>query len=134
MGKSLRVIVEAGSAQFLDSIRFAAPPTGSNRWQPPKAPAVNRSAVINANHYGSQCPQTSLSGPNRPSILASEDCLFLNVYSPAGAKDLPVLIYIHGMIEVPNANDFLVLIMPRRRLWLGQCFQHRSFRHDCDKP
>ncbi len=25
-----------------------------------------------------------------------EDCLFLNVYRPPGAKDLPVLVWIHG--------------------------------------
>lgn len=58
---------------------------------------MNRTSVIPADHYGSQCPQTSLSGPKRPSTLASEDCLFLDVYSPAHAKDLPVLIYIHGI-------------------------------------
>ena len=29
-------------------------------------------------------------------FIGSEDCLFLNVYAPSDAKDLPVMIWIHG--------------------------------------
>lgn len=29
-------------------------------------------------------------------IMGSEDCLFLNVYGPRDAKDLPVMVWIHG--------------------------------------
>lgn len=80
------------------SIRFAAPPTGQLRWQRPEAPSVNRTTVL-ANAYGPTCYQI---GPNPPSnsssstSTASEDCLFLNVQSPANASNLPVLVWIHG--------------------------------------
>lgn len=75
-------------------IRFAAPPTGSLRWQAPQPPVYNRSQNIQASKFASQCPQSSFASPDLPNengTFASEDCLFLNVYSPAGAKDLPVL-------------------------------------------
>ncbi|KAH4935915.1 carboxylic ester hydrolase [Parastagonospora nodorum] len=79
-------------------IRFAAPPTGERRWQRPGAPSINRT-TISADAYGSMCPQVG-PAPGLPSSssssMESEDCLFLNVQSPANASNLPVLIYIHG--------------------------------------
>ncbi|KAG9185806.1 hypothetical protein G6011_07137 [Alternaria panax] len=82
-------------------IRFAAPPTGSLRWQRPQAPSVNRTSTVSADTYGPQCPQIGFSGmPNVQSGAAtpqtSEDCLFLNIQSPANATGLPVLVWIHG--------------------------------------
>ncbi|KAI4632095.1 uncharacterized protein J4E87_001566 [Alternaria ethzedia] len=83
-------------------IRFAASPTGSLRWQRPQAPAVNRTSPIAADTYGSQCPQIGQSNgmpsapPDPDSPPLSEDCLFLNVQSPANATNLPVLVWIHG--------------------------------------
>ncbi|KAL1792518.1 hypothetical protein ACET3X_009025 [Alternaria dauci] len=82
-------------------IRFAAPPTGTLRWQPPQTPSVNRTSTISADAYGPQCQQVGFNGqPSLPSggvtIPTSEDCLFLNVQSPANASDLPVLVWIHG--------------------------------------
>jgi len=81
-------------------IRFAAPPTGSNRWQAPQPPAVNRSSVIQANSFGNICPQNQ-PGTTTPIPLnqtgSGEDCLFLNVYAPSNATGpLPVLVWIHG--------------------------------------
>ncbi|KAK6005765.1 hypothetical protein QM012_007407 [Aureobasidium pullulans] len=75
-------------------IRFAAPPVGSLRWQEPQPPAENRSQVIQANSFAPQCPQSSDS-PGK-GTLSTEDCLFLNVYAPPNAKNLPVLVWIHG--------------------------------------
>lgn len=86
-------------ADFLNSysIRFAAPPIGNLRWQAPQPPLIRRDTVRNASSFGAQCPQSQLGGyENVPSAPGSEDCLFLNVYSPPNAKDLPVLIWIHG--------------------------------------
>ncbi|KAF2680775.1 carboxylesterase type B [Lentithecium fluviatile CBS 122367] len=99
-------------------IRFAAPPIGKLRWQAPVPPTTNRSATISAASFGSMCPQSSNAGSNfgtdtRPS---SEDCLFLNVYAPQNASNLPVLVWIHGggygvgdgtqdMSNIINAND-----------------------------
>ncbi|KAK1752869.1 Alpha/Beta hydrolase protein [Echria macrotheca] len=79
-------------------IRYAAPP---KRWQLPEAPVVNRTAVIQATDDPPRCPQ-SLPGPMpanfnfETNILGSEDCLFLNVFSPKNATKLPVVVWIHG--------------------------------------
>ena len=80
------------------SVRYAAPPVGKLRWQAPQVPAVNRSHVIQANAQPPLCPQSGaaktpdiygfLSGPG------DEDCLFLNVYAPPGARNLPVFFWI----------------------------------------
>jgi carboxylesterase type B len=82
----------------MHSIRFAAPPIEELRWQRPEAPAVNRSATIEAGKYGPRCYQigASPSTSSGDSSDVSEDCLFLNVQSPANATSLPVLVWIHG--------------------------------------
>lgn len=76
-------------------IPYAAPPVGNLRWYPPQPPAPF-TGTFQATQFGSSCPQgTSQFG--RPST--SEDCLFLNVYVPAGAtaaSRLPVMVWIHG--------------------------------------
>ncbi|KAN0106631.1 alpha/beta-hydrolase [Hyaloscypha variabilis] len=80
-------------------VRYAAPPIGQLRWQAPQAPAVNRSTVIIASTFSPICPNSPLSlGPfgSAGQILGDEDCLFLNVYAPTNAANLPVLVYIHG--------------------------------------
>ena len=77
-------------------IRFAAPPLGEYRWQAPYPPAQNRSNVIDASDYGPICPQTSNGGGSLPASYGDEDCLFLNVWAPEGAENLPVYVWIHG--------------------------------------
>jgi para-nitrobenzyl esterase len=72
-------------------IPFAKPPTGDLRWKPPQPPA-SWQGTRSASSFGSYCPQT-------PGFLGgNEDCLYLNVYAPAGAtkKNLPVMVWIHG--------------------------------------
>jgi para-nitrobenzyl esterase len=64
---------------------FAAPPIGDLRWQAPK-PAAKWSEVRAANAFSATCAQ-------------AEDCLYLNIYEPADAKNgakLPVMVWIHG--------------------------------------
>ncbi|KAI1770660.1 alpha/beta-hydrolase [Hypoxylon cercidicola] len=89
-------------------IRYAAPPVGKLRWQRPHPPAHNRSQVIPAIEYGSQCPQTrdATPGPFVPAPSGSEDCLFLNVVAPASKKGLPVLFWIHGGGYGLNSGSF----------------------------
>jgi acetyl esterase/lipase len=81
------------------SIRYAAAPTGSLRWQAPRTPPVNRTVVV-ADTLGPRCAQGLNSGTLVPfgDFPGEEDCLFVNVYSPAtaGRRPLPVLVYIHG--------------------------------------
>lgn len=75
-------------------IPFAAPPLGEARWAPPGAvpawPGV-RPAV----QFAPPCPQRDATG----AVTGAEDCLFLNVWTPADATTasrLPVLFFIHG--------------------------------------
>jgi para-nitrobenzyl esterase len=72
-------------------IPFAAPPVGDLRWKPPQAPA-KWSGERPASQFGAQCMQATRPG----SPPASEDCLYLNINAPAGAKNAPVMVWIHG--------------------------------------
>ncbi len=76
-------------------IPYAAPPVGDLRWRPPQ-PAAKWEGVRAADKFGRACIQTNQAIANLPA--PSEDCLYLNVWTPAKrAKDkLPVLVWIHG--------------------------------------
>ncbi len=77
-----------------EGIPFAAPPVDDLRFQPP-APVEPWDGVRDATEPGSQCAQ--LTRQANPETFG-EDCLFLNVTTPAGksAKGLPVMVWIHG--------------------------------------
>jgi para-nitrobenzyl esterase len=85
----------AGTVTSFKNIPFAAPPVGDLRWRPPQAPA-KWSGVRDATQLGPQCWQMRAT-PNDTN--QSEDCLQLNVWTPAnfkpGAK-IPVMVFIHG--------------------------------------
>jgi para-nitrobenzyl esterase len=79
-------------------IPFAAPPVGNLRWQPPQ-PAAKWNGVRPAKDFGSHCIQSA----GYPDMIfhdpgPSEDCLTLNVWTPANAKpgSLPVMVWIFG--------------------------------------
>jgi para-nitrobenzyl esterase len=87
---AVRGAVVEGVETFL-GIPYAAPPVGDLRWRPP-APAAGWSGERDATKAGASC-QPARDG------AAIEDCLFVNVTRPAGAKPgakLPVLVWIHG--------------------------------------
>jgi para-nitrobenzyl esterase len=78
-------------------IPFAAPPAGNLRWRPPQ-PVIPWQGVLAADHYSSACMQAPPSTYNPGLMSRSEDCLYLNVWTPAGSagEKLPVLVWIYG--------------------------------------
>ncbi|KAG9122497.1 hypothetical protein FRC07_001097 [Ceratobasidium sp. 392] len=73
-------------------IRYAAPPLGDFRWKAAQ-PVTRGNGVANATTMPLQCVQ-SVAAWNATN--AAEDCLFLNIHAPPNAKNLPVLVWIHG--------------------------------------
>jgi para-nitrobenzyl esterase len=78
-------------------IPFAAPPVGDLRWKAPR-PHPGWSGVRDAVEYGPICMQdgagaSALAGSD---VVMSEDCLFLNIWSPARSEKYPVMFWIHG--------------------------------------
>lgn len=79
-------------------IPFAAPPVGALRWREPQ-PAARWSGVRQATTFGDRCMQQPLFADMMfRSPRTSEDCLYLNVWTPAAATraKLPVLVYVYG--------------------------------------
>lgn len=79
-------------------IPYAQPPTGDQRWRPP-VPAQPWQGVREAKSFGPACLQP----PPVPTSLyyggmapMAEDCLSLNVWAPNDARNLPVMVWIHG--------------------------------------
>lgn len=91
---------------------------------------MNRSDTIQANTFGSQCPQSLDSAePNatNPGVLASEDCLFLNIYAPENAENLPVLVWIHGggYGAGNGQQDLSAIINANNQSFVGVSIQYR---------
>src|ERR1039457_1022577 len=76
-------------------IPFAAPPVGPLRWRPPE-PAADWTGVRPAKEYAAT-PIQKLEAWEGP-LHVSEDCLYLNVWSPASSSrdGLPVIVWIYG--------------------------------------
>jgi para-nitrobenzyl esterase len=87
--------VEQDGILSYKGIPFAAPPVGDLRWKAP-APVEPWTGVKKADTFGPACMQASGAMGNTAPV--SEDCLYLNVWSPAQKQDekLPVIYWIYG--------------------------------------
>ena len=87
-------------ARSWQGIPFAAPPVDAARWRAPQPPTA-AVQTLEALAPGAMCPQMSslLSGggvTGSGGVAGDEDCLYLNIWSPPNAVDLPVMYWIHG--------------------------------------
>lgn len=99
-GKVQGKIINNGKVRAFLGLPYAAPPVGDLRWRPPAAPARWR-GTRQATRYGARCMQEPHEFPDMifQDAGPSEDCLYLNVFTPADAGEnarLPVMFWIHG--------------------------------------
>nr|UZN46518.1 esterase CXE5 [Heliothis virescens] len=89
--------------QAYRGIRYAEPPIGALRFQPPKL-KLNYEGVVDASKEGLACPL-----PAPPTYYVDEDCLTVNVYTPAHntSQRLPVIFFIHpgGFYAMTGRSD-----------------------------
>lgn len=93
-GLALPAPADTGRALYsYRGIPYAQPPVGDLRWAAP-LPLAAWTGIRQATAFGAVCPQEGASATE------SEDCLFLNVWTPRSAVDrdrrLPVMVFIHG--------------------------------------
>ncbi|KZV68230.1 alpha/beta-hydrolase [Peniophora sp. CONT] len=128
-----------GVTSFL-GIRFAAPPTGDQRFRAPQPPATIY-GIQNATVQPDECMQSAVGNATTPfrlskrtAFVQNEDCLFINVHVPADLDltsnaSLPVIAWIHGggyaggsngqnpaQTLVSNSNNTVISVQMQYRL------------------
>jgi para-nitrobenzyl esterase len=130
------------SYQWL-GIPYAEPPQGSLRWKAPRA-LSNQKEVVKALEFSDSCPQVpsiSLDRGGKGEYTGSEDCLYLNIFTPkkiSSDKKLPVMFWIHGggntsgeaasydFSKLASTHELVIVSINYRLGFLGW-FYHPSF-------
>ncbi|XP_039554130.1 fatty acyl-CoA hydrolase precursor, medium chain-like [Passer montanus] len=116
-GYQFRVDTAERTVNVFLALPFAKPPLGSLRFSEPQPPEPWQ-GVRDATSYPPMCLQDHVQGQHFSDIITnrkekvplqvSEDCLYLNVYTPVSAgkqEKLPVLVWIHGGALVVGAGS-----------------------------
>ncbi len=99
--KTLNGVVEGvneSGVRTFKGVPFAQPPVGDLRWKAPQ-PVKNWKGILKTDKFGPQAMQKPIfSDMQFRSNGVSEDCLYLNVWTPAKSSTdhLPVLVYFYG--------------------------------------
>ena len=87
-----------GALNVFKGIPYAVPPVGSLRWRPP-SPLPPWTGVRKATSFGPACiqPRSKIASVYTNDVgPMSEDCLTLNIWAPANARNAPVFVWIYG--------------------------------------
>jgi para-nitrobenzyl esterase len=90
--------IQVSGISMFKGVPFAQPPVGDLRWKEPM-PVKNWEGVRKADHFAARAMQLPVfSDMQFRSDGLSEDCLYLNIWTPAktGKEELPVLVYFYG--------------------------------------
>ena len=87
-----------GELNVFKGVPFAQPPLGALRWAPPQP--IQWQGERQATQFALPCLQTTGADgrPNGGGVSgpSSEDCLYLNIWAPAKARNAPVMLWIYG--------------------------------------
>lgn len=115
-------------------VRYGASTAGANRFQPPRPPEP-WAGVTPATDYAASSPQPGRPG-GQPGAPPSEDCLFLNVWTPAiDGQKRPVMVWVHGGgfakgsgsspwydgVNLARTQDVVVVTLNHRLTVAGYC-------------
>ncbi len=89
--------IRASGLSVYKGVPYAAPPVGDLRWRPPVHVAP-WSGTRKADAFAPACMQAGVSMPGETPPAVSEDCLYLNIWTPAKSahQRLPVIVWIYG--------------------------------------
>ncbi|KAF9643417.1 sterol esterase [Thelephora ganbajun] len=132
-----------GVDKFL-GIPYAQPPVGNLRFRRPRPPLPSSDTIL-ATTFGNACPQQNYTLPFIPNlnytalvtfvskVNASEDCLFANVFRPAGVTEnskLPVVVWFYGgAFAIGDGSSYDGSAFVQRSVELGEPLIYINFNY-----
>ncbi|CAG2117964.1 unnamed protein product [Medioppia subpectinata] len=101
-------------------IPYAKPPVGALRFRKPVAIKYDKKTKIDAKNYQKPCMQSWI--VDHPFGIMSEDCLYLNVWTPTlnSSANLPVMIWIYGgSFTIGSSSQFSALYLTSDNIYEG---------------